>query len=204
MLSFVPNDIVLPLCPRIQSGKAHIVTFLRFVLTIITPKIKIYSCNIVVPTRALLKVVMDKQPPSSSLLLNMHHKWKKVAFGNIWDTNHVREEVGGMFVEADDSLPQLVSSKAIREGPQLPLHLWPWIHISKQFPEWQPGWHKNGLKNLWRYHCSTPRITDLSKVQNADWPHGFHVGHHPRMLGELLHGLLVSSSHIVCHAHGVL
>lgn len=30
-----------------------------------------------------------------------------------------------MFVEADDSLPQLVSSKAVGEGPQLPLHLWP-------------------------------------------------------------------------------
>lgn len=71
---------------------------------------------------------------------------KKVAFEIIWGTNHVREEVGGMFVEADDSLPQLVSSEAIREGPQLPLHLWPWIHISKQLPEWQPGGHHDRFK----------------------------------------------------------
>lgn len=38
---------------------------------------------------------------------------------------HVGEEVGGMFTEADDTLPQLVSPQAVGEGPQLPLHLWP-------------------------------------------------------------------------------
>lgn len=43
-----------------------------------------------------------------------------------------------MFIEADDSLPKLVSPYTIREGPQLPLHLLPWIHIGEQLPEWQP------------------------------------------------------------------
>lgn len=38
---------------------------------------------------------------------------------------HVREEGGGMFIEADDSLSQLVSPQTIRERPQLPLHLRP-------------------------------------------------------------------------------
>lgn len=43
-----------------------------------------------------------------------------------------------MFVEADDSLPQLVSSQTIREGPQLPLHLRARIHVGEQLPERQP------------------------------------------------------------------
>lgn len=38
---------------------------------------------------------------------------------------HFGEKVGGMFIEADDALPQLVSPQAVGEGPQLPLHLWP-------------------------------------------------------------------------------
>lgn len=51
---------------------------------------------------------------------------------------HFGEKVGGMFIEADDALPQLVSPQAVGEGPQLPLHLWPWIHGGKQLPERQP------------------------------------------------------------------
>lgn len=51
---------------------------------------------------------------------------------------HFREEVGGMFIEADDALPELMSPQAVGEGPQLPLHLWPWINSGKQLPEWQP------------------------------------------------------------------
>lgn len=59
-------------------------------------------------------------------------------------TYHIREEGGGMFIEADDSLPQLVSLQTIGEGPQLPLHLLPWIHIGEQLPEGQPAGHTGG------------------------------------------------------------
>lgn len=38
---------------------------------------------------------------------------------------HIRKEGGGMFIEADDSLPKLVSLQTIRESPHLPLHLRP-------------------------------------------------------------------------------
>lgn len=55
--------------------------------------------------------------------------------------NHIREEGGGMFIEADDSLPQLVSPQTIREDPQFPLQLLPWIHVGKQLPERQPVGH---------------------------------------------------------------
>lgn len=62
----------------------------------------------------------------------------------VWRTYHIREEGGGMFIEADDSLPQLVSLQTIGEGPQLPLHLLPWIHIGEQLPEGQPAGHTGG------------------------------------------------------------
>lgn len=42
-----------------------------------------------------------------------------------YHTNHIREEGGGMFIEADDALPQLVSPHTIREDPQLLLQLLP-------------------------------------------------------------------------------
>lgn len=48
-----------------QSRKPRIVTFLRFVLTMILKKMLIYSCNITVITRALLKVVMDSHPAAT-------------------------------------------------------------------------------------------------------------------------------------------
>lgn len=60
------------------------------------------------------------------------------------DTYHIREEGGGMFIEADDSLPQLVSPQTIREDPQLPLHLRARIHVGKQLPERQPIKHTEG------------------------------------------------------------
>lgn len=60
------------------------------------------------------------------------------------DTYHIREEGGGMFIEADDSLPQLVSLQTIREDPQLPLHLRARIHIGEQLPERQPTKHTEG------------------------------------------------------------
>lgn len=44
-----------------------------------------------------------------------------------------------MFIEADDSLPQLVSLQTIRESPHLPLHLRPRVHVGEQLPEWQPA-----------------------------------------------------------------
>ncbi len=69
-------------------------------------------------------------------------------------TNHIREEGGGMFIEADDSLSQLVSPQTIREGPQLPLHLRPWIHAGEQLPERQPVGHTEGS---YRTCCSEER-----------------------------------------------
>lgn len=64
-----------------------------------------------------------------------------------------------MFIEADDSLPQLVSPQAIREGPQLPLHFWPWIHVGEQLPERQPVGHMEGS---YRICCSEDAWMDLS------------------------------------------
>lgn len=64
-----------------------------------------------------------------------------------------------MFIEADDSLPQLVSLQAIREGPHLPLHFWPWIHVGEQVPERQPVGHMEGSC---RICCSEGAWMDLN------------------------------------------
>lgn len=86
---------------------------------------------------------------------------RSAAFENCSEksTYHVREKVGGMFIEADDSLPQLVSLQAIREGPHLPLHFWPWIHVGEQLPERQPVGHMEGSC---RTCCSEGAWMDLN------------------------------------------
>lgn len=43
-----------------------------------------------------------------------------------------------MFIEANDSLPQLVSLQTIGEGPQFLLHFRPSVHIGEELPERQP------------------------------------------------------------------
>lgn len=98
-----------------------------------------------------------------SVPAEQHCLWKLLRAAKCFEaeknTYHVREEVGGMFIEADDSLPQLVSPQAIREGPQLPLHFWPWIHVGEQLPERQPVGH---MEVSYTTCCSEKAWMDLS------------------------------------------
>lgn len=61
-----------------------------------------------------------------------------------------------MFAEADDSLPQLVSLQTVGEGPQLPLHLLPRVHVGEQLPERQPGGETEVVQTIFRPDTSNP------------------------------------------------
>lgn len=104
-----------------------------------------------------------------------------------------------MFIEANDSLPQLVSPQTIGEGSQLLLHFRPRVHIGEELPERQPVRNTGLVYDSWQL-----KGNKLKSLSSPNSPQRFHVWQLPAKLGKLLHGFQVSSFNVAGHTHSVL